>query len=212
VRLYQALRFLSFSIVLLSPSAMNRILVVAFTLLCITSQAFSETPDEEKLALAKSVQARATAGDISALQDLRSLPAIYSWPVLLAVFRKNRNDAAVTAKCAELAGKIPGGEEYFLNLLKREAANNAEYSEQERAIDCLLLNHDKTSVRTLCGTLDDFNPREMGPMILGALATINPPGSPMVPKGHEADAKVLAQWKEWMSANKGNYAAEAAPK
>ena len=152
------------------------------------------------------------AGDTGALNDLATLPGKYSCPALLAIFKKNRNDTAVRSKCAQLVVMVPGGEEYLLQLLKGRAANNDEFSRQEIAINCLLLNHNKTSVRILGSTLDDVDPEEMGPYVTRALAELNPPSSPIASKGHVADAEALAQWKQWWRTNKGNYAVEAAPK
>ena len=191
---------------------MNRILVLAFAFICVASQAFPEPSDEEQLALVSRVEARVATGDTDALNDLATLPAKDSCPALLAIFKKNRTDAAITSKCAQAVVTVPGGEEFIQKLLNREAADNPEFSRQEIAIKCLILNHDKTSVRILASTLDYFNPKEMGPIILRALATLNPPESPGMPKGHEADPEALAQWKQWWSAYKANYAEEVTPK
>lgn len=100
---------------------------------------------------------------------------------------------------------VPGGEDFILKLLSREAVDNPEFSRQEIAIQCRLLNHDKTSVRILASVLDYFNPKEMGPFILRALATLNPPGAPIFSKDHATDAEALVRWKQWWSANKGDY-------
>jgi hypothetical protein len=191
---------------------MNRILVVFFALLCAADGAFSATSDEESLALANRVQARVAAGDTAALNDLTTVPAKYTWPALVAAFRKNRNDAAVISKCAQLMVTVPGGQEYVLRLLKSKAANNDEYAQHEIAIRFLVLNRTQTSVRILGSTLDEVDRDEIAPLVISGLAALNPPGSPVVLKGHDADPWVLTQWQEWWHANKGNYAAKAASK
>ncbi|HEY3899238.1 MAG TPA: hypothetical protein VGM54_11525 [Chthoniobacter sp.] len=191
---------------------MNVKLLTALPLLCTAALAFSEPSGDEISTRISRVQTRVTGGDISALNDLTALPAKNSCPAFLAIYKKNRTDTAVTSKCAQLLVAVPGGEEFIQKLLDRKAVDNPEFSQQEIAINCLVLNHDKTSVRILASTLDYFNPKEMGPIILRALATLNPPGSPTMPKGHADGAEALAQWKEWWSANKGNFSTEATPK
>jgi hypothetical protein len=191
---------------------MNRILIVSCVLLCTAGGVFSDPSDEENLALVNRVQARVAAGDTAALNELAAVPAKHTWSALVAAFRKNRKDATVNSKCAQLMVTVPGGEEHVLRLLKSKAANNDEYGQHEIAINWLVLNHDRTSVRILGSTLDEVDPEEIAPLVIGGLAALNPPGSPIVPKGHDADPTVLTQWKQWWRANKANYAGEVAPK
>jgi hypothetical protein len=191
---------------------MKRILAVAFVLNCLAGRAFTAPSEVQNLELVNRVQARVAAGDTDALNDLTTLPANDSCPALFAIFKKNRNDAVVRSKCAQLAVTVPGGEEFILKLLKRRAADNPEFSWQEIAIRCLVLNHTKTSVRILGSTLDDIDLEELGPNVIRALAELNPPASPIMPTNHAVDAEALAEWKRWWAANNGNYTVEAARK
>lgn len=191
---------------------MNRMLSIALALLCTPGLILAEPSDDESLAVATRVQARVAAGDTTALNDLAVVPGKYSWPVLVAAFRKNRKDVSLLSKCAQLAVTVPQGQEQLLRLLSREAVNNDEFSQQEIAIKFLVLNHDKISVRILGGSLAGLNPKEMGPFVTEALTALNPPGSPVTPKDHVPNDEALARWRHWWDANKAGYLGEAAAK
>jgi hypothetical protein len=193
-----------------NPIAMNRILVVAFALLGTVQAVFAAPSDQEAATLITQVEARVAAGDLHALNDLTSLPGSSASPAFLAIFKKNRTNKAITVKCAQLAVTTPGGEEFISNLLNRRAPSNDVFSQQEIAIQCLVLNQNETSVRILCGSLEYLDPEEMGSFVTRALAVLNLPGAPFSPKERVSVAEALAKWKQWWSENKDHYLVKTA--
>jgi hypothetical protein len=195
---------------------MNTRLVTAFALLSMIASGFSEPSDKEAIALINKVELRVNGGDTSALNDLMVLPGKMAVPAYLNFFKNNynifgatRQNRGIGEKAAELATKIPGGEEYLVKLLKKKPDDspNWVFAQQSTGIKALICANNKTAVRILCGALDE---PEIGGRAANALANLGIPGAPYSSnnKGSDAtsNAEGIAKWKKWWNDNAYKYA------
>jgi hypothetical protein len=192
-------------------------LFIVLACLCTAGSVFSEPSEKEIIGLMNRVQARVADGDIKALDELTILPPKWSTAAFLTIFKNYYNIKDGTAKMkatairtAELATTTSGSEDYIVKLLKGKTANNYVYFQQDAAIKCLLVVHNDTSVRILCGALDDVDRDEIGPKVTRALAMLNLPGAPVSPNQRVSNADALAKWKMWWEAHKNDYTGKAA--
>ena len=178
--------------------------------------AISDPSPKEIVALMNRVQSRVAAGEISALDDLTTLPGKFAVPALLTIFKQHYNlngasktDKAIGVKVAQLVTTVSGGDEYIASLLKGKPANNYVYFQAESAIQCLAIVHNETSVRLLCGCLDVVDEDEIGPLVTSALTGLNLPAAPISPKDRLSNAAALSKWKLWWQAHKDEYTSKS---
>ena len=179
--------------------------------LCPHRGGFSEPSDREIIALMNKVERGVAAGNVSALNDLLTLPPEWGVPGFLTIFKENYNvygatptNRAIGEKCAQLATSVPAYEEVFTKILNIKMNNDDPSLQQVYAVKCLICAHNKFGVRVLGGALDAPT---TGGMAANALATMGLPGAPYASKdtGVVSNAKGIAQWKEWWKSNAGNY-------
>lgn len=190
--------------------------VIALAFLCSVTPVFSDPTEKELVALMNKVQRRIAEGDVSALNDLNTLPGKFAVPAFLTIFKQHYTlngatvtDRAIGVKCAEFATSIPGSDEYLTSLLKGKPANNGIYFQQDSAIQCLVIVHNEKTVRILGGSLDTLDEEEIGPKVTHALTDLKLPEAPISPRDRVSNAEALKKWKQWWQAHKEAYASKS---
>jgi hypothetical protein len=222
-RTEKSVSILPLLLVLPLDSPMNTLLIIALICLSAVTRGFSEPPaptKDEVIALMNKVQDRIGYGDVSALDQLLTLPGNWAVPAFLDIFAQFYNlpqptatDQAMEARAAQLCTTVDGGEAYLVKLMrdKPEGSPNFVYIQQDNAINCLIFAHNNTSMRVLCSALDQ---PQMGGRMANALAMMGLPGAPYSSNNINAisGAKEVAQWKQWWKANGNDYPAMGNPK
>lgn len=204
---------------------MNFRLITALIFLSGIIPCFSEPPAptrEEVGALMNKVQDRVASGDVSALDQLLTLPGNWAVPALLDIFEEHYNlnlpsatDLAMEARAAQLATSVAGGEAYLVKLLRKKPDDSPPwvFGQQDVAIQCLIYAHNNTAVRLCCGALDQ---PDIGGRAANALATMKLPGAPYSSEDtsgkSSGDAGAITKWKQWWKANANNYPPMSNPK
>ena len=175
---------------------------------------------EEIMKVVNSVGERLEKNDVSALDDLKTLPNEEAVAVAMMYFKQYNYvynstdlDHQKSAKAAELTTDIPGSEDYFKRLLRKQPSPVPGQLARMRvvALDLLVKTHTKASVRIMAEALSDpelaARPGDIGK----ALATMSLPDAPFTKAdGNNAGIPTgIAKWKEWWTANKGQYVEDA---
>jgi hypothetical protein len=192
---------------------MKTICFIFFALLCVFANAFSEPSEQEIITLTNKVIDEINSGHVNALNELMVLPGDWAVPSFIAIFKDNYNiygetplNHAIGVKCAELATRVPGGEDYMVKMLRvrQDENDNATYFQQITCIKLLICAHNNTSVRVCGSALDD---PDVAGLAANALATMSLPNAPYSSEDNTAtsDATGIAKWKQWWEGNKGNY-------
>ncbi len=189
--------------------------LIAILSLSAVVTAFTEPSDKEAIAIMNRVQRKVAGGDVGALDELTTLPGSMSAPAFLTIFKQNYNVYGATAqnraiglKAAQLATSVPGGEEYLVKLLRKKPDNSPNWVliQQDTGIKALIATNNKTSVRILCGALDEV---DIGGKAANALATMGLPGAPYSSKSKSdtSTPQGVQKWKQWWAENADSYAA-----